>query len=259
MTPLQVMDKKKERWWERIVDRYNSKRGEHPMRSLRSVQSRWEVIKNEVGRFAGYYADAFRENPSGMSDADKTTLAASNFAAICKHNFAFMHCWNLMKDEPKWQDPKSRSVANTAVGAGFADDPINLGDEVGTPSAEAGNRPMGRDAAKAAKKKANSSAGSSSSSEYASRMQDLSLQRISILQAEAIKKNDRFQQLASIDEKRYDDIGYLPNVYEVSIIGIFLFILHNHVMQNDASYHDIIKLGTIPTISGSSDNCKPLL
>ncbi|CAO2203800.1 unnamed protein product [Urochloa humidicola] len=103
-----------------------------------------------------------------------------------------------MSDADK--DPKYRSV----VGAGFADDPINLGHGTGTPSAKAGTRPMGRDAAKAAKKKGNSSAGSSS--EYASRMHDLSLQRISILQAESERKNDRFQQLASIDEKHYDDI-----------------------------------------------------
>jgi hypothetical protein len=37
-------------------------------------------------------------------------------------------------------------------------------------------------------------------------MQDLSLQKISILQEESVRKNDRFQQLACIDEKRFEEM-----------------------------------------------------
>ncbi|CAN6164283.1 unnamed protein product [Urochloa humidicola] len=138
-----------------------------------------------------------------MTDADKTTHAAARFAGTLERNFHYLHCWEIMKHLPKWQDPPGTAAA---VGEGFGDDTINLEEENCNPSASAGNRPMGRDSAKAAKKKENSSTGSQSSSEYAARMQDLSLQRNSIMQEEVVRKNERFQQLASIDEKRYEEM-----------------------------------------------------
>ncbi|CAN6253058.1 unnamed protein product, partial [Urochloa humidicola] len=253
-----IAAQKKDRLWERITQRYNLRRGSYPERSLRSLQSRWDIIKAEARKFASFYDDVIRENPSGMSDADKTTHAAANFAGTLKHHFAYLHCWELMKDEPKWKDPKPKSFAKSAGGDGFGEDnghdlgddngsppgsagkrpmvgddngsppgsagkrpvvgddngsppgsagerPV-VGDDNGSPHGSAGKRPMGRDSAKAAKKKANSSAGSTSSSEYASRMQDVSLQKISILQEEAVRKSDRFQQLACIDEKRFEEM-----------------------------------------------------
>lgn len=108
-----------------------------------------------------------------------------------------------MKDEPRWQDAKSRANSKSAAGEGFGEDTINLEDGNCSPTRATETRPMGRDQAKAAKKAANSSGGSASSSEYASRMEDLSLQKISIMQTEFDRKNERFQQLERIDEKRY--------------------------------------------------------
>ena len=49
---------------------------------------------------------------------------------------------------------------------------VDLDLDVSCPNS-VGKRPMGRDAAKAARKKANSSSGSASSCEYASKLQDL--------------------------------------------------------------------------------------
>lgn len=111
-----------------------------------------------------------------------------------------------MKDEPKWQDTKSRAFGDEATGDGFGEDPINLDDDISAPTASADNRPMGRDRAKARKKKANSDAASASSSEYASMMQEMSLQRISIMQAENTSKSERFQLLSNRDEKRYEEM-----------------------------------------------------
>ncbi|CAO2199954.1 unnamed protein product [Urochloa humidicola] len=196
---------KRERFWERVLQRYNFRRGSYPVRSWRSLQSRWELMKPEVSKFASYYSHVVRKNPSGMSDADKTTLAATNFAGVETHPFAYLHCWNIMKDSPNWQDPNNKSIGNSDGGDAFAPDTVNL-DGNSSPPASAGKRPMCRDACKAAKKKANSSAGSASSSDYASRMQDLSLQKIAIMQEESVKKSDRFQLMASIDEKRFEEM-----------------------------------------------------
>jgi len=202
--PITSTGQKNDGMWLRILERYNLRRGSCPERSVRSLQSRWDTIKAQVGKFSSFYADVNRENPSGMSDADKTTHAASIFAGVLKHNFGYLHCWEIMKDEPKWQDRKARAFAKSAGGDGFGEDTINLVNDNSSPTGSAEKRPMGRDSSKAAKKKANSSAGSASSSEYASRMQDLSSQKISILQEESVRKNDHFQQLACIDEKRFE-------------------------------------------------------
>jgi len=202
VTQLQVQDKKKDGMWLRILQRYNLRRGAYPERSVKSLQNRWDTIKAEVGKFSSFHADVIHENPSGLSDADKTTRAASNFAGVMEHNFAFLHCWEIMKDEPKWQDPKVRSFGKS----GGRDGAINLGGDNSSPSGSAEKRPPGRDTSKVAKKKAKSSAGSASSTEYASKMQDLSLQKISMMQEETARKNDRFQQLALIDEKRYEEM-----------------------------------------------------
>ncbi|CAN6310235.1 unnamed protein product, partial [Urochloa humidicola] len=245
---------KKDHVWKRIVQRYNLRRGSYPERSLKSVQNRWQIIKTEARKFASFYADVIRENPSGLSDTEKITLAAANFAAIVKHNFAYLHCWELIKDEPKWKDPKPKAFAKSAGGDGFGEDSSHdLGDDNGSPPGSAmgrdsakaakkkanssagsprafaksaggdgfgedsshdlgddnGSPPgsaMDRDSAKAVKKKANSSAGSTSPSEYASRRQDLSVQKISVMQEGAVRKNDHFQQLACIDEKHFEEM-----------------------------------------------------
>ena len=62
---------KREGFWARITTRYNKKRGPYPTRSFRSLQSRWDIIKAESFKFSGYMENVIRDNPSGMSDADK--------------------------------------------------------------------------------------------------------------------------------------------------------------------------------------------
>ena len=68
--------------WERIMQRYNFRRGSHAERSVRSLPSRWDIIKAEVGKFSSFYADAIRENPSGMSDADKVCDLLTHFISM---------------------------------------------------------------------------------------------------------------------------------------------------------------------------------
>ncbi|KAJ1295423.1 hypothetical protein BS78_01G222800 [Paspalum vaginatum] len=188
---------KGESFWKRVVERYNYRRGQHLERTLRSLQSRWNnAIKPQVSTFSDYYAEALRLNPSGMSDADETSLAASNFVDVEGHAFGYMHCWDVMKDEPKWCEPTK--AAGMEGDTSLDSNRVTIDADKRT-----GKRPIGRDRAKAANKKGKSS--DTSSSDYASKMQDLSMQRISMMQEEAVRKDQRFKQLAVIDEKRYQE------------------------------------------------------
>jgi hypothetical protein len=72
--PITSTGQKRDRMWARIIERYNSRRASNLVRSLRSLQSRWDTIRTEVTLFASYYADSIHENPSGMSDADKVCI-----------------------------------------------------------------------------------------------------------------------------------------------------------------------------------------
>jgi hypothetical protein len=65
---------KLERLWCIIVKLYNQKRGSYPERTMWPAQSHWDVIKLQVGKFCGYYAEVTRGNHSGMTDADKVTI-----------------------------------------------------------------------------------------------------------------------------------------------------------------------------------------
>jgi hypothetical protein len=55
----------------RIMNQYNQNRENYPEWTMRSAQNRWDVIKLQVGKFCGYYAEVLRGNHSGMTDADK--------------------------------------------------------------------------------------------------------------------------------------------------------------------------------------------
>ena len=126
---------------------------------------------------------------------------SANFASDEKHAFGFFHCWDLLKDEPKWCDP-------TEPGAGTegglqGDTSLDSNRVNNDADKSTGKRPIGRDKAKAAAKKCKSA--DTSSSDYATRMQDLEIQKISLMQEKTQRKGERFQQLASIDEKRYQE------------------------------------------------------
>jgi hypothetical protein len=69
--PVINTKQRKEGLWARIEKRYNKLRGEFPMRLNRALSSRWDKIRAETGKYAGFYARVLRENQSGLTDNDK--------------------------------------------------------------------------------------------------------------------------------------------------------------------------------------------
>ena len=72
--PVISTGQRKEGLWARIEKRYNELRGEFPLRLNRALSSRWDKIRAETGKFAGFYARVLRENQSGLTDNDKVQL-----------------------------------------------------------------------------------------------------------------------------------------------------------------------------------------
>jgi len=86
-----------------------------------------------------------------------------------------MHCWDLLKDEPKWMELNIRG-ARPGDDDAIADHIPNIDHDPETPSSQysGSKRPMGRDAAKREAKKSASSS-PLDSSQYVSKLQDLSI------------------------------------------------------------------------------------
>jgi hypothetical protein len=71
--PVVHTGQRREGLWARIEKRYNEQRGNFPCRVNRALSSRWDKIRADVSKFAGYYARVLREKQSGLTDDDKVT------------------------------------------------------------------------------------------------------------------------------------------------------------------------------------------
>ena len=63
-------------------------------------------IKHDIGKFIGCHNQAKRTKPSSTSAADIIVLAKILFKLKNSkgYNFAFEHCWVLVRDFPHWID-----------------------------------------------------------------------------------------------------------------------------------------------------------
>jgi hypothetical protein len=192
---------RKEAFWGRVVSRYNSQCRDYPERTLKSITSRWDHIKAEVSKFSAYMADVIRTNASGTTEADKSVAAAANFAAIEKHNFTLMHCWKILKDEPKWAELKRR-MDTPSNSSSEHHNIIDLDLNEPSPARSTGKRPMGRDAAKAAKKKV---AGGSSSHDYISKMEDISVRKIEALKEAEVERKIKLNEILNLEKVKAEE------------------------------------------------------
>ena len=108
-----------------------------------------------------YYAYVLHQctllHPSGSLNALyvlQTSLAATRFAAVEKKPFHFLHCWSILKDQPKWMDQHMGNQNPPPNPIGTQSNTIDLdGGEDSAPSSFTSKRPLGRDSAKEKAKK----------------------------------------------------------------------------------------------------------
>ena len=168
--------------------------------------SRWDHIKAEVSKFFGYMAEMIRSNPSGMPDANKSVVAAADYASVEKHNFTLMHYWQIMKDEPKWMELKRKmdtpqnSGSRENVPPSVQRDIFDLHPEKSSSTSPSKKCPMGRDTSKQAKKKA-----ASASSEYVSKIHDLSVQKIELFKETEGERKARLDEIVTLEKVKVEE------------------------------------------------------
>ena len=96
---------KNETFWERIASHFNN-HSSSVYRLSRSLESKWGLVKHDVSKFCGIYAQVENQRRSGTSDVN--ILEDSLELYKLKHpkgsSFAFLHCWQLVKNVPKWAE-----------------------------------------------------------------------------------------------------------------------------------------------------------
>jgi DNA-binding transcriptional ArsR family regulator len=79
------------------------------------LESKWGTIKHDVGKFIGAYNQIKKLNKSGTKEADIIRMAKDLYRTKTAKNIEFMfeHCWELVKDFPRWADGVSPSRQTT--------------------------------------------------------------------------------------------------------------------------------------------------
>ncbi|XXQ32281.1 No apical meristem-associated C-terminal domain-containing protein [Plasmodiophora brassicae] len=142
----------KETFWERVEVHFcnNTTSG---ARTARSLQTKWGTVQRDVSKFVGSYASVNALDESGTNEEEQTEKALKLYQQTHPKNaqFAYLHCWRVLRTVPKWQDLRHRPESNNTPSKELRQLDSN-GDivEVDTTSSSQG-RPIGVKAAKALK------------------------------------------------------------------------------------------------------------
>ena len=92
-------------FWDWITTHYheNQPQGPPPQRSL---ETKWGTIKHDVSKFIGVYSQVMWLNRSGTSTINTLRRAHDLYKQKNEKgsDFAFEHCWVLLRDHPKWAE-----------------------------------------------------------------------------------------------------------------------------------------------------------
>ncbi|KAJ0570586.1 putative glutathione transferase [Helianthus annuus] len=99
---IQGTDQKYSQLWEKIFEYFQQHKETTTERTIKSLSNRWSCIQKATNSFCSCLAQVERLNQSGMTEQDKFDKAKIMYQSEEKCNFLFEHCWNLLKDQPKW-------------------------------------------------------------------------------------------------------------------------------------------------------------
>jgi hypothetical protein len=135
----------------------------------------------------------------------QTAQGTSDFAQGERHPFLFMHCWEIMKDEPKWQETKQTKGSCQTPYEASTDPFMAPSPSVGTNSPSAGTssgkRPLGRDATKAAWKKTLSASSSSTGAEFTANLKELNLTKTTQWDQQYVRRSSRDHEFVALEKE----------------------------------------------------------
>ncbi|GKA33738.1 glutathione S-transferase T3-like protein [Tanacetum coccineum] len=199
--------RKKDGFWVEVLEYVESKTKQEGRRTYDMVVGKWKVVRPAVVRFCGIYSNVMRmAQESGAGDEDYIQKAMIHYQAECGLPFKFRHCWEVLKDSPKFQEiafpnfnqgsqgssKRQKSSGSSSFNAESGDASINLNNTVNDEDdVQEIRRPEGRDKAKAAAKNKGSKASGSST------MNDDALARLMVTEMTAaeVAQREKFMEL----------------------------------------------------------------
>src|SRR3989338_6976034 len=143
-------DQRMERFWSRISEEFiklTPPDSDLPIRSPRSLQSKWADIVHDVSKFIGMYVGIVDAKPSGYSLEDIYQAACTQFTTITgKKLFSYRDCFEYLHKHPKFQAGKPPSSTTSSSKRKLPD--INDLDPAAEEPSESPYRPQGIKAAK---------------------------------------------------------------------------------------------------------------
>ncbi|RLM73120.1 uncharacterized protein C2845_PM15G04770 [Panicum miliaceum] len=101
--PINGNGKKNDQYWGDVHADYNNTTPPNRKRKVKHLRDRWQKIKRWVGFFCGSWKKATSIYVSGQSDDQLREKTLQFYLDDYKEGpFIVMHCWKIMKDEPRW-------------------------------------------------------------------------------------------------------------------------------------------------------------
>jgi hypothetical protein len=133
--PIDGNAKKNEKFWGQVADEFNSNTPADRKRDINGLKQHWQRLKSTISHFNNFWSRVLKKHGSGMSDDQMMDEALKWFESGKGKPFTLIHWWTL-KNQPKWCAhvdlmAKEKNNKSTVI------------------DVEAGQRLIGRDAAKA--------------------------------------------------------------------------------------------------------------
>ncbi|XP_047049272.1 glutathione S-transferase T3-like [Lolium rigidum] len=102
--PIQSNYRKNKQYWKQVAAVYNSTTPKNRARLVKHVKDRFAKIKKKVAWFCASWKEANALYASDESDVDLKKRAMQTYEADHKEDgpFMFEHCWEELKEQPKW-------------------------------------------------------------------------------------------------------------------------------------------------------------
>ncbi|PAN31802.2 hypothetical protein PAHAL_5G441100 [Panicum hallii] len=104
VNPIQSNYKKNDQYWKDVAAAYNRAVPKNRARQVKHIKDRFARIKKKVTWFCKSWKEANTLWASGESDADLMNKALKLYEDEHKKEgpFMFKHCWDVLRNEPKW-------------------------------------------------------------------------------------------------------------------------------------------------------------
>nr|GEV74619.1 hypothetical protein [Tanacetum cinerariifolium] len=92
-------------FWCEVLSYMESKTQQYSRRMYNMVLGKWKTVRPSVVRFCGIYNNIMRMgSESGVKDPYYVQMAMIYYEIDTRLPFKLCHCWEILKDNPKWQE-----------------------------------------------------------------------------------------------------------------------------------------------------------